>query len=153
MRDFLLTVHVLGAVIWVGGGISVHVLGRRVLKRGDNQEIYKFSAEVNKLGMRLYAPTSLILLIAGIFLVDKAGYEFSQAWIGIALGGWLISFLLGIGYYGPKDKKLQQLVAERGEADPGVKQNVSQALAVNSVEILILTLVVIDMTLKPGAPG
>lgn len=153
MRDLLLTVHVLAAVIWVGGGITIHILGRRTLRRGDNQEIYDFSAEVNKVGLRLYAPTSLILLIAGIFLVDKAGYEFSQAWIGIALGGWLISFLLGVGYYGPKDKKLQELVAERGQSDPGVKQNVTQALTVNSVEILLLTLVVIDMTLKPGAPG
>jgi hypothetical protein len=32
-----------------------------------------------------------------------------------------------------------------------VKQNVTQALNVNSVELLILVLVVVDMTLKPGA--
>ena len=47
------------------------------------------------------------MLIAGIFLVSEAGYEFSQAWIGIALAGWLFSFIVGVGYYGPQDKKLQ----------------------------------------------
>jgi hypothetical protein len=51
-------------VIWVGGAIAMHILGRRVLKRGDNQEIYNFSMEVNKVALRLYAPTSLILLVA-----------------------------------------------------------------------------------------
>jgi uncharacterized membrane protein len=57
----LLTIHVLAAVIWVGGSVAMHILGRRVLSRGDNREIHAFSMEVNKVAMRLYAPTSLIL--------------------------------------------------------------------------------------------
>ena len=145
MYEFLLTIHVLAAVIWVGGGIAMHILGRRVLRRNDPEEIYKFSAEVNLIGMRLYAPTSLILLVAGILLVNEAGYEFSQLFLG-----WIFSFLVGIGYYGPKDKKLQALVAAEGPTAPGVVENVRQALMVNSFEILILVLVVIDMTVKPG---
>jgi uncharacterized membrane protein len=150
MYDFLLTIHVLAAVIWVGGGIAMHILGRRVLRRNDPQEIYKFSAEVNTIGMRLYAPTSLVLLVAGILLVNEAGYEFSQAWISIGFLGWIISFLVGIGYYGPQDKKLQALVVAEGPTAPGVVANVRQALMVNSIEILILVLVVIAMTTKPG---
>jgi uncharacterized membrane protein len=150
MYEFLLTIHVLAAVIWVGGGTAMHILGRRVLKRGNPQEIYEFSKEINIVGLRLYAPMSLILLIAGIFLVDEAGYEFSQLWITLAFIGWAFSFFVGIGYYGPQDKKLQALVAEKGENDPGVVQNVRQALMVNQVELLILFLVVVDMTTKPG---
>ena len=150
MYEFLLTIHVLAAVIWVGGGTAMHILGRRVLKRGNPKEIYEFSAEVNTVAMRLYAPTSLILLIAGIFLVNEAGYEFSQLWITLAFIGWAFSFLVGIGYYGPQDKKLQALVKDKGENDPGVAQNVRQALMVNQVELLILFLVVVDMTTKPG---
>jgi hypothetical protein len=33
--------------------------------------------------------------------VDKVGADFSQAWVIIGLAGWLFSFLVGIGYYGP----------------------------------------------------
>ena len=150
MYEFLLTIHVLAAVIWVGGGIAMHILGRRVLRRNDPEEIYKFSAEVNLIGMRLYAPTSLILLVAGILLVNEAGYEFSQLWITLGFLGWAFSFLVGVGYYGPQDKKLQALVAAEGPTAPGVVENVRQALMVNSFEILILVLVVIDMTVKPG---
>ena len=117
--EFLLTIHVLAAIIWVGGGTAMHILGRRVLKRGDNKEIYEFSKEVNMVALRLYAPTSLILLIAGILLVDQAGYEFSQLWITLAFIGWAFSFFVGILYYGPQDKKLQALVADEGRERPG----------------------------------
>jgi len=152
MYELLLTIHVLGAVIWVGGGTAMHILARRVLKRGDNQEIYKFSEEINKIGLRLYAPVSLILLIAGILLVnqDQSAAEFSDLWVTLGFVGWIISFLVGIGYYGPQDKKLQKLVAEKGQNDPGILQNVRQAIFVNQIELLILFLVVIDMTTKPG---
>jgi uncharacterized membrane protein len=150
MYEFLLTIHVLAAVVWVGGGIAMHILGRRVVKRGDNQEIYEFSKEINVIGLRLYAPTSLILLVAGILLVNEAGYEFSQLWITLAFLGWIFSFIVGVGYYGPQDKKLQALVAADGPTAPGVLENVRQALFVNQIEILILVLVVVDMTVKPG---
>jgi uncharacterized membrane protein len=150
LYEFLLTIHILAAVIWVGGGITIHILGRRVLRRGDNTEIYEFSKEINTVAMRLYAPTSLILLVAGILLVNEAGYEFSQLWITLAFIGWGFSFLVGVGYYGPQDKKLQALVVADGPTAPGVVANVRQALMVNSIEILILVLVVVDMTVKPG---
>jgi len=150
MYEFLLTIHVLAAVIWVGGGITIHILGRRVLRRNDSTEIYEFSKEINTVAMRLYAPTSLILLVAGILLVNEAGYEFSQLWITLAFIGWGFSFLVGVGYYGPQDKKLQALVAAEGPNAPGIVDNIRQALLVNSFEILILVLVVIDMTTKPG---
>jgi len=150
--EFLLTIHVLAAVIWVGGSIAMHILGRRVLKRGDSEEIFKFSNEINTVAMRLYAPTALILLIAGILLVNRveSGAEFSQLWVTLAFIGWGFSFLVGIGYYGPQDKKLQALVAAEGPNAPGVVANVRQALMVNSFELLILVLIVIDMTTKPG---
>jgi uncharacterized membrane protein len=148
--ELLLTIHILAAIIWVGGGTAMHILGRRVLKRGDGEEIYRFSEEVNTVAMRLYAPTSIVLLVAGILLVNEAGYEFSQLWITLAFIGWGFSFLVGIGFYGPHDKKLQALVADKGPTDPGVAANVRQALMVNQVELLILFLVVVDMTAKPG---
>jgi uncharacterized membrane protein len=150
MYDFLLTVHVLAAVVWVGGSVVMHILGRRVLKRGDGAEIHSFSQEINKVALALYAPLALILLVAGVFLVDEAGYEYSQLWITLAFVAWGISFVLGVGYYGPHDKKLQKIVTERGATDPGVAQNVRQALTVNQFELLILLLVVVDMTTKPG---
>ncbi|HEX2070238.1 MAG TPA: DUF2269 family protein [Thermoleophilaceae bacterium] len=150
MYDLLLTIHVLAAVVWVGGNISLHIYGRRVLKRGNPQEMYEFSKEINTIAFRLYAPTSVILLVAGVLLVNEVGYDFGDLWITLAFLGWIFSFIVGVGYYGPHDKKLQALVAAEGPTAPGVVANVRQALLVNQIELLILVLVVIDMTIKPG---
>ena len=151
MYELLLTLHVLAAVIWVGGNFVMDVMGRRVLRRGDGEEIHKFSEEVNAVGVRLYPGTSLVLLIAGILLVSEAGYDFGEPWVLLGLGGWVSSFLVGLLYYMPQDKKLQALVAEKGPSDPGVVDNVRAALRVGLAENVILLLVVIDMTVKPGA--
>ena len=148
--EFLLSVHIVAAIVWLGGGTAMHIQGRRALRRGDGEEIYKLSKEINHVSLRLYAPTSLVLLVAGILLVDEVGADFGDLWIGLGLAGWLVSFVVGIAYYGPQDKKLQLLVAEKGPSDPGVAANVRAAITVNSVELLILFLVVIDMTIKPG---
>lgn len=150
MYELLLTIHVIAAIVWVGGGTAMHILGRRVLKRRNGEEIHRFSKEINTVALRLYAPTSLVLLIAGILLTIESNFDFGSLWITLGLAGWAVSFLLGIGYYGPQDKKLQQLVAEKGPLDPGVAGNVRAALMVNQVELLILFLVVVDMTVKPG---
>lgn len=150
MYELLLTIHVIAAIVWVGGGTAMHILGRRVLRRRNPEEIYNFSKEVNIVGLRLYAPTSLVLLIAGVLLTIESNFDFGSLWITLGLTGWAISFLVGIGYYGPQDKKLQQLVAEKGTGDPGVAGNVRAALMVNQIELLILFLVVVVMTTKPG---
>ena len=153
MYDFLLTVHVLAAVIWVGGSIVMHIIGRRALASGDGMRIHDTSKEINAIAGRLYPIASLVLLIAGMFLVNEAqsGAEFSDLWIILALAGWVLSFVVGVAFYGPQDKKLQALVAEKGPTDPGVAGNVRGVLTVNSIEVLILVLIVIDMTVKPGA--
>lgn len=150
MYELLLTIHVIAAIVWVGGGTAMHILGRRVLKRRNGEEIYNFSTEVNTVAPRLFIPMSLLLLISGIGLVEEGGFQFSQLWIILGLSGYAISFIVGIAYYGPQDKRLQQLVAEKGPLDPGVAGNVRAALMVNQVELLILFLVAIDMTTKPG---
>ena len=148
--EFLVAVHVLCAVIWVGGGLGMHILGRRALGRGDGEEIHRLSTEINYVALRLYAPTSLVLLVAGILLVSEVGADFGDTWIVLGLAGWLFSFVVGVGYYGPQEKRLHALVSEKGPADPGVPGNLRTTLRVNAVELLILLLVVVDMVVKPG---
>jgi hypothetical protein len=41
----------------------------------------------------------VVLLIAGVFLVDEAGYSYGDLWVTIAFLGFLVSLVLGVGYY------------------------------------------------------
>ena len=150
MYDFLLAVHVLAAVLWVGGGATSHVLLRRAQRTNDPEYRLALVREVSTIGNRLYAPLSLVLVIAGSLLVNEAGYEFSQLWITLGYTAWLVSFALGIGFYSRQQKRIDELAEREGADGPGTSADIRRILTVNSVELLILVLAVIDMTAKPG---
>lgn len=150
MYDFLLAVHILAAVLWVGGGVTMHVFGRLARASGDRQRMLNFVEESNKIGPRMYAPLSLILLLAGIFLVSKAGYEQSDLFVTVGYVVWIISFLIGILYYGRKGKELEQIVANEGIESDAFLANYQAVANVNTIEIALLLLVVVDMAVKPG---
>lgn len=150
MYDLLLTLHVVAAVLWVGGGATMHILGRRTLRSGDPRRIVAFAADANWLGPRFYSALSLVLLVAGIFLVEEAGYEHSQTWVVLGLAGWVVSFVIGVGFYARHQKRLEATVAVAGPEAPAVVANVQRMLQVNAIELLILLAIVVDMAVKPG---
>ena len=94
MYEFLLTVHVLCAVIWVGGAVMMHIFGRLATKEGPERQLV-FTGQATRLGNMLFAPLSVILLVAGVFLVDEVGYSYGDLWVTIGFLGFLTSFVLG----------------------------------------------------------
>lgn len=147
----LLTLHVVCAVLWVGGGITLHLMGRLAAKSDDRERMLSFSRDADLIGPRFYAPLSALLLLAGILLVDKVGSDFSDTYISLALVGWIISFLIGVLYYPRAARRREAVVASEGVTADAFLAGYRQLMNVNVIEITILLLVVIDMTLKPGA--
>lgn len=145
----LTAIHILAAVIWVGGGVTIHIQGRRALASGDRQAMDKFSDDANWVGTRIYAPVSIVLLIAGIFLVDKYGADFSDLWVTLGLVAWFISFAIGVGYYGRADKRQKAIIASDGIDSPKFLALYRQVANVNAIEQTILLLVILDMVIKP----
>jgi uncharacterized membrane protein len=152
--DFLLTVHVLAAVLWVGGGVTLHILMRRALRLDDRSEQHKTFTELEWVGERFYPLFSILLIIAAILLVteEEHGWEFGDTFIQIGLTGWVISFLIGIGFYGREGKRRAGIVEAEGADSPSVAASFRRTAMVNSFELLILLVVVVDMTTKPGWP-
>lgn len=144
-----LAIHILAAVLWVGGGVMLHITGRLAAASGDRQRMLQFSRDADFLGPRYFAPLSLTLIVAGVILVDKAGYEMSDLWITLAFIGWGISFLIGVGYYPRAGKMQQAAVEQKGVDSPEFMALYKQVATVNLVETAILVLVVIDMVVKP----
>lgn len=154
MYDLLVTLHVLAAVLWVGGGVTLHILMRRALRLPDRGAQHERFTELEWLGERFYPGFSLLLIAAGILLVtrDDGGWEFSDTFIQIGLTGWIISFLIGIGFYGREGKRRAGIVEAEGADSPAVAASFRRTTIVNSFELLILLAVVVDMTTKPGWP-
>ena len=128
----------------------MHAFGRLARKSGDRERMNQFSKDAAFIGPRFYAPLSAVLLIAGIFLVKKAGYEMSDAFVSIGFTGWIISFLVGVLYYPRAGKRREAIVASDGLQSDAFLASYAQVAKVNMIELTILLLVVIDMALKPG---
>lgn len=149
MYEFLLTVHVLAAVIWVGGAVTMHIFGRLATREGPQRQL-AFTQESIRIGNFVYAPLALVLLVAGILLVDESGYSYGEPWVSIGFLGFLVSFLLGVGYYPRAGRTYGQIAAGEGAASSRAEALYRRTATVNSVELTLLLLVVIAMTTKPG---
>lgn len=150
MYEALLAAHLVCAVLWAGGGVTLHMFGRRAVKAGPEAGV-DFSRNAGWVGSRVYAPLSVLLLLFGILLVGETGFEHSDPWISFAYLAWLIAFVLGAVVYPGVLKKVEDAVAEHGKSSDEAKSRVGTFLTLNTIEITLLLLVVIDMAVKPGA--
>ncbi len=62
----LKTLHVLGAVVWVGGAAALNLLGQRVLSQRDEAAQGDFADDVEWVANRLFIPASVVLIITGV---------------------------------------------------------------------------------------
>ena len=150
MYELYLAVHILSAVLWVGGGVSVHILGRWVAREGDPERMVVFNRDAVKIGNVFYAPLAIVLIVAGVLLVEEVGYSYGDLWITLGFVGWLFSLALGVGFNAQQSRKIEAAVAAGGPASADAQAGIRRILMVNSIEVLVLVLVVVDMAVKPG---
>jgi uncharacterized membrane protein len=149
MADFLLAVHLLCVVIWVGGGVTMHIFGRLATKEGPEREL-AFTEQAIRIGNMLYAPLSVILLIAGVLLVDELGYGYGDLWITFGFLGFLNSFVIGVAYYPRAARRYAKIAAGEGAGSQAARAIYRRTANVNTYEITVLLLIVVDMAVKPG---
>ncbi len=150
LDEVLIAVHVLAAVTWVGGGITLQAFGRRILASGDGGRMAGFMKDVDFVGQRLYLTASLLLLGSGIWLVSRDVFEL-QPWVWFGIAVFTYSFIAGAFFAGPESGRIAKLIEAEGPDAPDVRRRIRRLLNVSTVEALLLILVVIDMAVKPGA--
>src|SRR2546427_6785792 len=88
-------IHIAAAVAWLGGGVMLAVIGLRARRSGDMTLIVSFGRTLQYVGVRILAPAMWILLLAGIGLVVVQSHSFTEPWILLALGGFVLAFAIG----------------------------------------------------------
>jgi uncharacterized membrane protein len=138
MYELWLAVHIVCAVVWAGGAVAIQVLGRMYAASGDVAAMLDFNRRAVKLATWLFAPLAVVLIVAGVLLVEEVGYAYTAPWIVLGFLGLVFSLAVGVGY--------SSWEARRIDAAAGVRR----VLAVNALQVLVLLLVVVDMAVKPG---
>jgi len=147
--DTFLTVHILFVVIWIGGGLFLTLFALMAERSQDSAEIAQITKMAAFAGERVFAPAAVVVLAMGIAMVLNADIGFGHFWTIFGLLGFASTFVIGIGVLSPRARKLEALLAEKGQDAPETQAAISQILLIARVDMAILCLVIVDMVTKP----
>ena len=142
--------HILAAITWVGGNLTVNILGSKMQRAGGAEAGAAFMRQVEWVGTRVFVPSILLVLGLGIAMVaESEAWTIGQLWVVLALVGLGISVVAGAGFFGPETGRISAAMEARGD-DPEVQRRISRLLFLGRLELILLALIVADMVFKPG---
>lgn len=150
LYEILLWVHVTGAVLWVGGGVTFLMVAERALASGDVPRIQNALDDAERLGKRFFMPLSILTLAAGIWLVLEGGWGFTQPFVIGGIAGLVASAVLGGAVLTPVSEKLATGLRAAGSVTPEVHASIIKLRNLARLDSAILLVVVFLMTTKPG---
>lgn len=142
-------IHVLAAVVWLGGGAMITVLALRAKRANDNTELLRIGKQAEWLSLRVFVPSALVVLAMGFVLVHKGQWGYGHFWVIFALVAWFVSLAVGASFLGPESGRLAKLLEAKGPDDPEVLARLDRILAVARTDVALIFLVAADMVAKP----
>ena len=150
LYEGLLFLHILLAVVWVGGGAIIQLYALRALGTNDPARLAGFAKDTEWVATRTFTPAGLLLVASGIWLVEEGSWGFDHFWIAFGLAVYAASFLSGALFIGPELGRIGKLVDEHGVEHPDVQARIKRIFVISRVELVFLIAVVFDMTIKPS---
>jgi len=152
MTDFLKLVHVVAAIVWVGGAFMLGLVFERAQRAKDGATVLGVTRIAQFVGKAVFNPAAIIALIAGIWLVIEVdAIEFSDAWISLGFLGIALGAGLGMAVYPKLLNRIQAGIADDGLLGNETLGALRTMRLVSSLEWLFLIIVVWAMVVKPGA--
>jgi len=145
-------VHVLSAVVWVGGAATLQVFAIRITASGDGLRMAAFAQDAEFVGNRIYLPSSIILLVSGIFTIRESSgaWSYDQTWVQVGLAMIVVSIAIGAGFIGPEAGRIARAIDQHGPASAEVRHHINRIFLVSRFELVLLLIVIFDMVVKPG---
>ena len=149
LYDWLLFLHVLAAMVWVGGGVMLAAIAARVLRDPDPAAVGRFTASLRALGPLVLAPATVAVLGLGIGLVvDSDAWDFGQLWLQLGLALFAAAFLIG-AVWQSRTALAATRAAERDNNGEARRQLRRWSWGYRLI-VLLLVVAAWDMTTKPG---
>jgi uncharacterized membrane protein len=150
LYEALLLLHIVAAIVWVGGAITIDILATRVIRVGGGV-VAEFIQQIGWMGKAVFMPASISVLGLGIAMVAvNDAWTIGQLWIVLALVGIGISVITGAAFFGPEAARVSRALQVGGPDDPEVRRRLRRIMLVSRLDLLILLLIVADMVIKPG---
>jgi len=144
-------VHVLGAVIWVGGGVSLMIHAIRGQRAYKPEDIVTVAKQAAFMGEKVFAPVGLITFLMGIAMMINTSWGWGHFWIVAGLIGYASTFIVGVAILSPMAKKIDESAEKNGPTHPETMALIERIMLIARFDVAVLMLVVLDMVTKPFA--
>ena len=118
MYQLLLFVHIICAVIWVGGAVYAQLLAFRVARSPVPLELPHLARHIEFIGTRIFLPAALLLFVAGTAMTLQT-WSFGQTWIAVSVALWVLSAVVGAVYLGPRVERAAEFFQAEGPTSAG----------------------------------
>jgi len=149
LHEWLVFLHVLSAMVWVGGLVALIAFGTYVIRTGEDVAVARFISSLRVVGPLVLSPAAGLVLVLGIWMVvDDDAWSFGQTWIWLSLALVAAAILVGAVFL-----SRTTLAAERA-AKAGDQVGARQLLRRWSWGIMLILLLLVVTTwamfFKPG---
>ncbi|WP_137932957.1 DUF2269 family protein [Mesorhizobium comanense] len=139
--------HVATAILWVGGGFVLFLLGVLAQRAGNVEEKLQAMRASGQLGGRFFAPMSMLTLVFGLIMCGL-WIGFSDLWIVIGLVGYATTFSIGMFIFKPTGERMGAMIARDG-VTPAVLEIGERMMRAARLDYAVMLVIVADMVLKP----
>lgn len=147
-------VHVSAAIVWIGAGVGLIVLGIAARRATDRDGYIRVIQQVIFLAPRLFVPSSIAAFVSGALTAYFNGWDLttpSNLWLWLGLIGFAATFVTGNFFIRPRAERVEKIIAAEGVGSDRGYAVSNEVLLIAQFDYLMLFLVVADMVMKPSA--
>jgi len=149
LDDWLMFLHVLGAMVWVGGLVALNAFGVLALRSGDRDAVARFVGSFRTVGPFVLMPAAIGVLVFGVWMVlVEEAWTFEQTWIWLAVLLLVAAVLVGAIYLSRAALAAQRAL-DAGDLTQATRQLRRWSWGIRLI-ILLLVVATWDMVFKPG---
>ena len=144
-----LFLHFVAAMVWVGGAVALQVFGVLTKRAADPAKSAFFARNASIAVLWVFLPAALVVLVAGIGLVENGNWDWGEPSIAWGLILWALVALIAFGFLGRAMGAAGAQLATEGPS-PGLALRMRNLVWLSRVLLAVLVVIVFLMTVKPG---
>ena len=147
--ELWLFLHILGAVVWVGGATAMQVFGILTKRAADPAKSAFFAGNASFTVLSIFLPASVLIIASGIGLAETGNWDWGEPFIVWGLVLWAIVSLVAFGFLGRAMGRAGVQLAAEGPS-PALGLRMRNLVWLSRVLLAVLVVIVFLMTVKPG---
>lgn len=147
--EFWTFLHVLAAMVWIGGAAAIQVFGILTKRAADPAKTAFFAQNVSLTVNWVLFPAALVVLVAGIGLVENGNWDWGEPFVFWGLILWVAVALVAFGFLGRAIGSAGARLAAEGPS-PALALRLRNLVWLSRGLLLTLVVIVFLMAVKPG---